>query len=424
MTDQNTSQSRSTTRAQVAKEAALIANFYGKRGQLQSLTNCLVQSLALVSQGHDNYANKTTGTLLRHVDPPATSTHDTTIIQLALNAPGAAEAVWEALRKQLEAILPNDEVLKYVWGYTLIYQAELVRGAPHNEALITLLPVARRLHPEWHQHPQMLAQSDMPGGRLWLIDIPDQGDGLQAATVYIALSQPDSNNQLVREVLYNPVAPLLMVDLIAHKGYHQMRQYRLGDLDEQYRQKIGTLSRHTDTLLHDLTRVSMTTGELDDLASEYGLLVSAVVYLNQLHVSLVRQEFNFNWWRKQAGGGDIIEFHHSYLEDAAQELQFLVAEGQHPLEAASMAVEMIRARLDKEQERKQQRIETILTAAAVVLSVLVVIDKDTARALLELVGVPQPIGILPVLGVQVVFLVIASLLALFVVRMINARHPK
>ena len=28
----------------------------------------------------------------------------------------------------------------------------------------------------------------MPGGRLWLIGIPLQGDGLQAATVYLALS--------------------------------------------------------------------------------------------------------------------------------------------------------------------------------------------------------------------------------------------
>lgn len=324
----------------------------------------------------------------------------------------------------LEVILPDDDLLKHVWGYTLIYQAELAQDTISNDALAALLPAVRRLHPVLSERPQPLAESDLQGGRLWLIDIPLQGDGLQAATVYLALSKPNSNNQLVRDVLYNPVAPLLMADLIAHKGYHQMRQYRLGGLDEQYRRNMAQLSTHTDTLLHDLTRATVTAGELDDLAREYGLLVSAVVHLDQLHVSLLRQEFNFNWWRKRAGGGDIVEFHHSQLEDAAEELELLVAEGQHPLEAANTAADMMRARLDKQQEGQQQRIETILAAAAAILSVLVLIDKDTAKAVLELLGVPQPIGIWPVLGVQVLFIVIFSLLAVFIVRLIRARCLK
>jgi hypothetical protein len=424
MTTQGTSQSASTTRPQVVKEAALIANFYGERGQLQTLIAHLIQSLALTPQGHDSYANAVTGALLNHFDPPAASAQDTTIIQLALNTSGVVEMAWKRMREQLEAILPNDELLKNVWGYTLIYQAELIQDVTPDVALTTLLPAARRLHPKLSEHLQTLAESDMLSGRLWLIDIPHQGDGLQAATVYLALSQPNSNNRLVREVLYNPVAALLMVDLIAHKGYHQMRQYRLGDLDEQYRHKMETLSRHTDYLLDNLM-ASVTADQLDQLASEYGLLVSAVVHLDQLHVSLRRQQFNFDWWRKQAEGGDVVEFHDSQLENAAQELELLVAEGQHPLEAANTAVDMLRARLDKQQEDQQQRIETILMAAAAILSVLVLIDKETAQAVLELVGAPQPIGIWPELGVQALFIVIFSLLAVFIVRLIRrARRPK
>ena len=145
-----------------------------------------------------------------------------------------------------------------------------------------------------------------------------------------------------------------------------------------------------NNLLHNLARVSVTAEQLDALASEYGWLVSALVHLNQLHASLMRQKFNFNWWRKQAGEGDIVEFHHSQLEDAAQELELLVAEGQHPLEAANTVVDMMQARLDKHQEGQQRRIETLLTAAAAILSVLMLIDKETAQALLELVRVPQP----------------------------------
>jgi len=421
MTAQINNQTSSTDHSQIAKEAALIANFYGKRDQLQSLVEHLVQSFELTPQDRYGYANEATMTLLRYFDPPAA--HDTTIIQLALNTSGAARTDLEAMRERLEAVLPHDKILQNVWGYTLIYQAELIEDTPPDVAQGTLLPAARRLHPELSERPQPLAQADMPGGRLWLIDIPLQGDGLQAATVYLALSQPNSNNRLVLEVLYNPVAALLMVDLIAHKGYYEIRQYRLGGLDEQYRHKMEMLSNHTDTLLHDLTRATVTIRELDNLASEYGLLVSAVVHLDRLRVSLVRQQFNFNWWRKLAGGGNVVEFHHSQLEDASQELELLVAEGQHPLEAANTAVEVMRARLDKQQEGQQQRIETILSAAAAVLSVLVLIDKETAKALLEFVGVPQPIGIWPELGVQALFIVIFSLLAVLVVSLIRRVRP-
>jgi hypothetical protein len=425
MTTHSTSQSANVTQSQMAKEAALIANFYGERNQLQTLITHLINSLALIPQGLDSYANAATAALLRHFDPPTASAHDTTIIQMALNSPGAVDVAWKRMREQLEAILPDDDLLKNIWGYTLIYQAELVQDVTPDVALTTLLPAARRLHSELSEHPQTLVESDMPGGRVWLIDIPLQGDGLQAATVYLALSQPNSNNRLVRDVLYNSVAPLLMVDLIAHKGYHQMRQYLLGGLDVQYRHNMETLSTHTDILLQDLTRATVTSGELDNLAREYGLLVSALVHLDQLHVSMLRQELNFNWWRKQAGGGDVVEFHHIQLENGTQELELLVREGQHSLEAANTAVDMMRVRLDKQQEGQQQRIETILMAAAAILSVLVLIDKETAHALLELVHVPQPLGIWQELMVQVACIVIFSLLAVLVVSLIRrARHPK
>ena len=68
MTAQITSQATRTDHSQVVNGAALIANFYGKRGQLQSLIDRLVQSFALTPQGHNDYANEATGTLLRHFD--------------------------------------------------------------------------------------------------------------------------------------------------------------------------------------------------------------------------------------------------------------------------------------------------------------------------------------------------------------------
>ena len=79
--------------------------------------------------------------------------------------------------------------------------------------------------------------------------------------------------------------------------------------------------------------------------------------------------------------GAVVEFHQHHLEEALQELELLVTEGQQPLEVARTAVAMIRARLDKEQESTQQRVATILTTAATVLSVLLLINKDAVRVL-------------------------------------------
>jgi len=267
MSVQTNNQSARAAHRPWVQEAALIANFYGKRGQLHSLRDDLVRGLDLLPLGQHDYANATTKTFLRHFELPAASAHDTTVVQLALNMPGAVEAAWRAMREQLEAVLPDDSALTAVWGYTLIYQAELAQDVPPATVLAELLPAARRLHSPVSEQPQTLAQTDMPGGLVGLIDLPLQGDGLNAATVYIALSQPDSNNRLVRDVLYNPAAALLMADLTAHKGYHQMRQYRLGGLDVQYRHNMKTLSSHTDILLDNLTRATVTAGELDDLAS-------------------------------------------------------------------------------------------------------------------------------------------------------------
>jgi hypothetical protein len=242
---------------------------------------------------------------------------------------------------------------------------------------------------------------------------------LQATTVYLALSQPDTNNRLVRDALYSPVAPLLMVDLIAHKGYYQMRQYRLGDLDKRYHDSIEALAERTSSLLDNLSQVAVTAGELARLATEYNLLTRVNMYLNQLHIALKRLEHNFSWWYKRADSDDISEFHHHHLENSTQELELLVTEGQRPLEAAKTAVDIIQAQLDKRQEGQQQRIETILSAVAVVFSILALVDKETAQAFLNLIGIHTSNIIWPELAVQLACIVIFSFATVFTLRLLR-----
>ncbi len=79
---------------------------------------------------------------------------------------------------------------------------------------------------------------------------------------------------------------------------------------------------------------------------------------------------------------------------------------------------MVQAQLDKQQGDYQGRVEIILSAAATALSVLVLVDRGTAQAILELLGVRGPIGIWPEIAVQIACVAIFSALAVFVVRLI------
>ncbi len=404
------------------QKAALIANFYGKRGQLHTLIDRLVQKLDLLPQSQGSYANEVDKTWLYHFDPPAAS--DATIVQLALNAPEVVAFAWSRMHAQLAAIIPDDTTLEGVWGYTLIYQAELAQGVLPASILNQVLPVARGLFLSAPESGQLLAETDLPGGWIGLAALPLEGDGLKAVTVYVALSQPDLQNRLVREVLYNPTAALLMADLIAHKGYFQVRQYRLGGLIDQYRRQMDDLRNRAGDVLMNQLQTTAAQEELEALGKEYHALVVAVDHLHTLQIGLARQVDNYRWWYKQEGEGEVIRYHQHFLEVALRELDLLVDEGQRPFETAKMAVDLMGARLDKGQERKQQRIETLLAAVAAILSVLTLIDKEAVRGLLEALGMPLPIGILPVLGVQIGLIVFVALLTVLVIRLIRARRSR
>ncbi len=399
--------------------SAVIVNFYGRRGELGGLIGQLRQVFSLRPAGRDRYASGDAQVLLRHFDPVALSAEDTTVVQLALNAAGAITAAWAGMRAQLTAALSGGSVLGKVWGYTLIYQAELAEAG--DAVLAALLPAATGLDPGAFAHPQPLAHADLPGGQVWLAGIPLQGEGLQAGSVYLALSEPDSGNRLVREVLYRPDAALLVADLIAHKGYHQIRQYQVGDLAERYRAKVAEVSGRTADVLADLDQQSATSSGLGQLASEYGLLVTVLMKLEELHISLQGIVFNLDWWRSRVGADEIVEFHYGHLRNGMQGLELLMAQAERPLAAAKTAVDMMQARLDKRHEGQQERIETILSAAAAVLSVLVLVDKDTAGSLLELAGLHAPVGVWPELAVQLACVIIASICTLFVIGLIRRR---
>jgi hypothetical protein len=359
---------------EAAKEAALIATFYGPRADQR--INRLHDKLSL------SLSNKPLKAFLERFEPPGGAAHDAIAVQLALNVPGEAAKGWKDARQTLQSILSDATALEGTWGHTLIYQAELREGVDPDSALEELLPAIRRLHSSNDLGP--LAAVKVSGGRLWLLCIPDRGEGLEAATVYAALSPPEEAEAL-QAMFYGPVAMLLEPDLIAHKGYYLMRQYRGEELQNMFEESAKKLRQTTSELLGGLSSNTLRTDKLDELAGKYQRLFPVVAQLSELHTALVKQKHNYeNSSKTRPEGGEIVEFHGEHLETATLELNLEIVELQHDLEAADKAVSMAQVKVDEAQKGRQVRIEAGLAAAGVALALPHLLEPETISALLGL----------------------------------------
>lgn len=373
----------------LAKDPGLLAIFYGPRDERDRplpVMGWLKNDYRLTSgQGPAKEI------FPRHFKPAAAV--DTSVFQLALNAEGQAAADgWLKMRERLERHL-NEHKLKEVWGYTLIYQAVLAEGVTLDEpALRQLVESAQPLRlanedasaSDSQTTMPLLAQADVVGGRLWLTHVPLKRDGMAAATVYVALGPVEGERTLVQTVLLGANAKLLMPDLIAHKGYHQRRQYRQDETKEQYEQAIKTIYQTINELLKEL---ETNRNKLDQLTTDYNTFLIVVPHMAALYDSLAKQLHNYQWWQKQAKLGEVAEFHHHHLNAAFRELELLVAKGKEALEAARTTVEMVQAKSDRNQAQQQQTLQNWLAIIAVLLAVPQLIDKNAAAAFLLWLGV-------------------------------------
>lgn len=399
-------------------EAALIATFYGLRGgeSLELLHERLYQRLSPEpgSTIPDRWENPSEGTFGRRFDPPGLAAHDTTAVQLALNADGGAAEAWKIMRQRLEDALEVEQ-LNSIWGHTLVYQAVLKPGVDADAALEGLLPVVHQLHSPEDLQP--LAKADVPGGRVWLLDIPDRSASSATGTVYSALTLPEGEEAFV-DMFYGPAAELLIPDLLAHKGYHQMRQYSGGELERRYKENLTRLGETTDYLLETLERRKTRTDVLEELFRMYLRLLPVVSGLKELHVGLLQQLENYTRWRAGVEDNDIINFHRDQLETGSSELRLRIQPLQDALEMADKTVSVARAHVEKEaeeaQENRQRRIEAILAVVAIALALPELIDRKAARALLNMVDLadkpPNYLHIIAGLRAQTVIIVVVALL--------------
>jgi hypothetical protein len=375
------------------KQAALFAAFYCPRARLGMLTDALIHGdLALQRDPNDPdiFTNASAEVLWRFIPEQA---GDTAVVHLALNGDGPASSAWAHCRRRLQSLLSDERLRATIWGYTLVYQA--VWDGPRPDPLpdlSALLPHTRRLGASEAQAPGgVLAHSQSTGeSDVWLLDVPTRSsEGFAAATVYLALV-PDSpeiaNDEFVSAVLFGPGAALLMPDLLAHKGYFLMRQYRAEGREGRYKQVVDLLHGASVTILG--TSISLRPGEtapqpvqvndLTALFDEYVALLRLVPTFKRLRAALTEQVENTTRLAHPIGTGDIVPHHAHNLQTGLVELDLLITQGQDMLDAASKAVDLVQAQAEKASAHQQQHIAMRLGVLGVALAVPQIVTWEVA----------------------------------------------
>ncbi len=394
-----------------AGEAAVIATFFAERPGPEPLPHhaklyrCLAGA-AETAEVPFKFRNHVHGVILDRFVPSARGQQDVTVVQLVLNATGTTAEAWDRLRQRLERLLDNDD-LRSVLGYSLIYQAATSAGVEPEQVLEACLPAARR--PGGMASTSPLAHAVMPGGNhLWLVDVPTAGDGLAAATVYVALSPLEEEDAFVKTVLLarNGASGLLVPDLIAHKGYHQVRGYE--EMKGRLEGSTEGLKAATSRMLDERGRQVPAEAQLAALAREHDRLAPLLPDLIDGRISLLKQEHNFDLWQEGFGTNGVLAFHRRFLETGRWELGLAEESARGALEAAGYAVSVAQAQIHWAQEthqeriqqaqaqaqgaerRRQQRAQVLIAVLGIGLAFAQLIDQRVAAELLLQTGWPDP----------------------------------
>lgn len=376
---------------QMTEKAGLIVTFYGRRGKMQSLMSPLEAELGLAIQvsGAEELSKSDEGLFLRHFDLPVA--YNTSVVQLALNRSGDASVAWEQLRAELERInlsqilhiFAEHDVL---WGYSLIYHAVLVDKVNLDDQMRnTLFQPARRPNSSSRKRVKPLAHTKVvEDADLWLLDIPNEGHGAEAATVYVALSPQEREDELILKILYGPEAALLMPDLIAHKAYYQRREYIGGsnNLDkftrEIYKKRVSEL----EDIIGEFLGHTKTPKDLNKLKFVYRQVLSGISYLDQRHLFLTDQIENYKLWQNQLGQGDLENYHFNYMKITHRELELLINQGQRMLQTADMTMSMGQTELSQALEERDNERTIWIAILTLVVTASQLVNDTLAKEIL------------------------------------------
>lgn len=365
------------------KHPAIIATFYGKPDSSDALAEHLRRKLALNEVSATEWRDEATEIFLRRFVPLAAP--DTVVLQLASSWTTGGMERWHDMRLRLEEII-GEEHLANIWGYSLIYQAIVESDQwpiEESRAKEVLLNNAYPLHAPPAGKMPLLACTSVEGGQLWLTHVALKRGGVQAATVYLALSpSEEAERRMVRNAIYGPMAALLMPDLIAHKSYYLRREYTQNQIRTRYEEAANSLHQAASHLIQVSTS-SANARQLNDLMQEHDRFLAILQEFDDLYLSLKRQSQHYDIWQARANLGQVLIFHSEHIKTTLTDLELLNQKARNTFDASKMTVEIMQTRLDRENADRQQRTQTWLAIIGTALAVPQIVDREIAATLLR-----------------------------------------
>ena len=358
---------------------------YGPREKVEQITAPLISHLSLLpsldSPSQNLFTSSTNSVALQHFEPP--NAHDTAIVHLALNVPGDPLLGWPIKRKIIERFLTATTLQEATWGYTLIYQAVWEGDAPTDADLSTLLPYLQCLAAtENDQLKYSLATVQIAGGELYLLDLPLTTEGYAAATIYLALCPPAANDNFVGELIFGPGAALALPDLLAHKGYYLVRQYRAGDRFERFKQMQREIIEAANNVLaalatfHPQPLAAHDPAALSYLTHDFPHYLPLVIALKRLRLSLAQQIANLTPMAQALG--EVSLLHQQNLQLALEELDLQFQRNEDVVELAWKAIDFARLEQGEKAEAREETLQRWLAVIGAVLSFCQVFTWNTA----------------------------------------------
>jgi len=191
------------------------------------------------------------------------------------------------------------------------------------------------------------------------MDVPLTGKGLEAATVYGAIVTPEQNDAL-NKLLCGKGAPLLIPDLIAHKGYYHIRQYQRKEWRTGYKEAVKKLRTSAGEAIYQQV-LGSEAKNLEQLKQTFAVLPNLLNHLDPLLTILSMQQYNYDMWPINADLKPILDYHRRHLGNGLAELKVLREMGENALKVTNTALKFVQTEQDQMREQREHNLERLLT---------------------------------------------------------------
>jgi hypothetical protein len=394
------------------EDPLLLLTFYGPSDSLSSFSGVIERWV--------NDARFEKGEVVWLPPKYASRAHDADLMQVAFNGKGAAPQAWVALRTRAQGLFDVLDRSK-VWGYTWLYHAFV----PKHAVELSISELAGFALPSSQTTDGKPIACDMRNdSALCLLRIA-LGDASSPENTYMALTESDTDSAFwTTKSLFGRRTSFAAIDLLAHKVYRLIRQYRDEEWFRNYEQQISVMESRARALLASRSPDGAKRTVRSAVEQTRDMLV-VLQELEMLQIAMQQQHENLLAHQRDSAYGPIAQFHLAQAHLAERELDLLVRKGRIVREHTGYAIESSNAELNSASAARQNVFQNAIAAIAAALAVPQLVDRSLAKELIVSLGIsdkPDHVSDFAALAVQIGLIVLFGGLAMLVIRHMHEKN--